>query len=73
MYRACEAELYRFDQLYRHFCEACGVARSVGKDGLKDLRTEVEAVYANWYVPALAAAWAGSWRAGCSPGGRSRG
>jgi uncharacterized protein (TIGR02687 family) len=57
MYRAYESELYRFDQLYRHFCEACGIARSIGKDGLKDLRNEVEAVYANWYVPTLAVAW----------------
>lgn len=57
LYRAYETELYRFDQLYRHFCEACGVARSGGKDGLKDLRGEVEAVYANWYLPALAVAW----------------
>ena len=28
MYRAYETELYRFDQLYRHFCEAADQAES---------------------------------------------
>ena len=28
MYRAYESELYRFDQLYRHFCEAADLAEA---------------------------------------------
>ena len=30
MYRAYESELYRFDQLYRHFCEAADQAEAAG-------------------------------------------
>jgi len=28
MYRAYETELFKFDQLYRHFCEAADFAES---------------------------------------------
>lgn len=57
MYRAYESELFRFDQLYRHFCEAADAAELRGWDLLKLLRENVESVYANWYVPQLALAW----------------
>lgn len=57
MYRAYEAELYRFDQLYRHFCEAADQAESQGWSILKSLREFLEACYTNWYVPQLALAW----------------
>ena len=30
MYRAYESELFRFDQLYRHFCEAADLAEAAG-------------------------------------------
>lgn len=58
MYRAYETELYRFDQLYRHFCDAADQA--TGWDILKkSLRGEIEACYVNWYLPKLALAWGG--------------
>jgi uncharacterized protein (TIGR02687 family) len=57
MYRAYEDELYRFDQLYRNFCEAADQAEAALWNVLKDLRTKVEACYANWFLPTLALAW----------------
>ena len=38
MYRAYETELYRFDQLYRHFCEAADSAEAQGWNIVKPLR-----------------------------------
>ena len=57
MYRAYESELYRFDQLYRHFCEAADLAEAKGWNILKPLRDEIEACYVNWYLTNLALAW----------------
>ena len=57
MYRAYEAELFRFDQLYRHFCENADVAAAQGWDMLKPLREEIEACYCNGYLTNLALAW----------------
>lgn len=57
MYRAYETELYRFDQLYRHFCEDADQAEAKGWNILKPLREEIEACYVNWYLPKLALAW----------------
>ena len=57
MYRAYETELYRFDQLYRHFCESADYAESEGWGVLKPLRSEVEACYSNWYVTNLCLGW----------------
>lgn len=57
LYRAYESRLYRFDQLYRHFCEAADLAESSGWDVLKLLRPDVETSYAHWFVPRLALAW----------------
>jgi len=57
MYGAYEIELFRFDQLYRHFCEASDLAESQGWNILKPLRESVEACYSNWFVPTLALAW----------------
>ncbi len=80
MYRAYESSLFRFDQLYRHFCEAADQAESSGWDILKPLRADLEACYTNWFVPKLALAWAGSstprgrpacWRSGASSGSRT--
>lgn len=56
-YRAYEEELFRFDQLYRHFCEAADHAEAQGWNILKPLRELIEDCYANWYVPTLALAW----------------
>ena len=57
MYRAYESELFRFDQLYRHFCEAADLAEKKGWSILKPLRAELEKCYANWYLTALVMAW----------------
>jgi uncharacterized protein (TIGR02687 family) len=57
MYRAYETELYRFDQLYRHFCESADMAEAEGWGILKPLRADIEAHYVHWYLTALALAW----------------
>ena len=57
MYRAYETELYRFDQLYRHFCESADMAEAATWSILKPLRAEIEAHYINWYLTNLALAW----------------
>ena len=57
MYKAYEAELYRFDQLYRHFCESADIAEAAGWNILKPLRTDIEAHYVNGYLTNLALAW----------------
>ena len=57
MYKAYEAKLFRFDQLYRHFCENADVAGAQGWDMLKPLREEIEAAYCNGYLASLALAW----------------
>ncbi len=57
MYQAYESELYRFDQLYRHFCEFADIAEAAGWNILKPLRNEVESHYVNWYLTNLALAW----------------
>ena len=57
MYRAYETELYRFDQLYRHFCEAADLVEANKFDILKQLRPEFEKCYVNWYLTTLAMAW----------------
>ena len=57
MYRAYESELYRFDQLYRRFCESADTAEAAGWSILKPLRGDIEAHYVNWYLTNLALAW----------------
>lgn len=57
MYRAYESELYRFDQLYRHFCESADTAETAGWGVLKPLRDDIEAHYVTWYLTSLALAW----------------
>ena len=57
MYQAYESELYRFDQLYRHFCEAADTAEEQGWDIVKPLRLDIENHYVNWYLTNLALAW----------------
>ncbi len=49
--------LYRFDQLYRLFCEAADVAEAQNWDILKDLRSHIEDVYGNWYLVELGDIW----------------
>lgn len=50
-------ELFRFDQLYRHFCEAADFAEAAGWDILKSLRERIEDVYGKWYLAGLALRW----------------
>lgn len=57
LYRAYERELWRFDQEYRHFCEAADLAEIQGWNILKPLREKIEAAYTNGFLPALALAW----------------
>ncbi|WP_164102238.1 BREX-1 system phosphatase PglZ type A [Candidatus Laterigemmans baculatus] len=57
MYRAYEQDLFRFDQLYRHFCEAADTAEAHSFDVLKNLREQVEAAYVNWYITQMSLAW----------------
>jgi uncharacterized protein (TIGR02687 family) len=54
---AYATDLYRFDQLYRHFCEAADFAEAAGWDILKSLRDKVEDCYGNWFVATLARKW----------------
>ncbi len=58
MYTLYVDELYRFDQLYRHFCYNADVAESMGWDILKTLRKEMEAAYKNWFLVQLSLKWA---------------
>ncbi len=57
MYRAYEKELYRFDQLYRHFCETADFAEAEGWGLLKPLRQELEGCYGTWFVTTAALTW----------------
>jgi uncharacterized protein (TIGR02687 family) len=57
MYLAYQADLYRFDMLYRHFIENADRAELANLGVLKGLREQVESAYSNWYLPTLALAW----------------
>jgi uncharacterized protein (TIGR02687 family) len=57
MYRAYETQLYRFDQLYRHFCEAADLAEARHWDVLKKLRSQIEACYVTSILNPMALAW----------------
>lgn len=58
-YNAYANDLYRFDQLYRHFCEAADFAEAEGWDILKSLRDKVEDCYGNWFIADFALKWGG--------------
>lgn len=51
-------ELFRFDQLYRHFHTAADAVEPMGWAVLHELRQSIESVYSGWYVPQLSIAWA---------------
>ncbi|OEJ64561.1 BREX-1 system phosphatase PglZ type A [Magnetovibrio blakemorei] len=57
LYDAYTGSLFRFDQLYRHFCEFADYAEAKHWDVLKSLRAKVEDFYGNWYITNLALAW----------------
>ena len=51
-------ELFRFDQLYRHFHTAADAVEPTGWAVLHELRESIEAVYSGWFIPQLSTAWA---------------
>lgn len=51
-------ELFRFDQLYRHFHTAADVVEPTGWAVLHELRETIESVYSGWFIPHLSTAWA---------------
>ena len=53
-----QGDLYRFDQLYRHFHTAADAVEPEGWAVLHGLRASIESVYSGWFVPQLGAAWA---------------
>ena len=57
MYRGYEDVLFRFDQLYRHFCRNADMASSKGWGMLKPLCEKVEASYCNGYLARLVLSW----------------
>ncbi|MDY7573085.1 BREX-1 system phosphatase PglZ type A [Actimicrobium sp. CCI2.3] len=50
-------ELYRFDQLYRHFHTAADAVEPTGWAVLHGLRETIEGVYSGWFIPQLSTAW----------------
>lgn len=54
---AYRQELFRFDQLYRHFHLAADAVEPMGWAVLHELRTRIEEIYSGWFLPQLGAAW----------------
>lgn len=50
-------ELFRFDQLYRHFHTAADSVEPTGWAVLHELRETIEGVYSGWFIPQLSTAW----------------
>jgi len=50
-------ELFRFDQLYRHFHTAADSVEPTGWAVLHGLRETIESVYSGWFIPQLSTAW----------------
>lgn len=51
-------DLFRFDQLYRHFHAAADTVEPTGWAVLHELRQSIESLYSGWYIPQLSIAWA---------------
>ena len=54
---AYREDLYRFDQLYRHYHHAAHQVEPMGWGVLHDLDQLIESAYSGWFVPTLASAW----------------
>lgn len=50
-------ELFRFDQLYRHFHTAADAVEPTGWAVLHELRATIEGAYSGWFMPQLSTAW----------------
>jgi len=59
VYEAYCRELFRFDQLYRLFCEYADIAESQGWKLLKELKETIESAYRNFYLETLSQKWEG--------------
>ncbi len=57
-FSAYQAELFRFDQLYRHFNRSADAVEPMGWAVLHALRQRIEAAYSGWFLPQLSSAWA---------------
>lgn len=51
-------DLFKFDQLYRHFHTAADSVEPTGWAVLHELRATIESVYSGWFIPQLSTAWA---------------
>jgi uncharacterized protein (TIGR02687 family) len=51
-------ELFRFDQLYRHFHTAADAVEPTWWAVLHELRKTIESVYSGWFIPQLSSGWA---------------
>jgi uncharacterized protein (TIGR02687 family) len=51
-------ELFKFDQLYRHFHTAADAVEPTGWAVLHELRDKIEGAYSGWFIPQLSSAWA---------------
>lgn len=57
MFKAYNETLFRFDQLYRHFCEHADVAEAKGWNVVKQLREAIETTYTNWFLVSFGIEW----------------
>lgn len=57
MFVEYSSELFRFDQLYRHFHEATDQVEMAGWDVLKNLVNSIDDLYSNWLMDQLAMSW----------------
>lgn len=52
-----QAELFKFDQLYRFFMRASETVEPMGWSLLHELRDRMEEAYSGWFIGQLASAW----------------
>ena len=57
LWAAYAQDLYRFDQLYRQFCEHADAAEAQAWSVLKPLRDQIELHYGNGFLAKLSLAW----------------
>lgn len=54
---AYQAEIFRFDQLYRQFNYAAAAVEPMGWAVLHELIERIESTYSGWFMPQLTSAW----------------